>query len=103
MRDAFEQWALEHPWPATFLGVFVFAGITAAGLVAGGQEPAFAAGAATAVAVTTIGMFALAWRLSGRPVMFGLFGGGGRSADGTVSPYHAPEGWSAGGDGGGGG
>lgn len=101
--EAFEAWAADHPWAATFAGIAFLSGLITVGFLASGQGVALSLIAGGVVGAATFLVLALATAITGRPVLFAIFGG--RPARGEVDyvPYDGDGGWGDGGWGAGGG
>lgn len=101
MGEAYEEWATAHRWAATTLGVGTLSGLMVVGLLVAGQSTTFALITGGAVAVAVFVLLGVASVITGRPVLFALFGARtGRDHGSYPSGYDG--GWFGGGDGGGG-
>lgn len=100
--EAYEEWATAHRWAATTLGVGTLSALMVVGLIIAGQSPTFALIAGGAVAITVFVVLVVASAITGRPVLFALFGARAGGRDPGVYPSGYDGGWFGSGDGGGG-
>lgn len=98
--EAYEEWATAHPWTATTLGVATLSALMMVGLLIAGQSMAFALITGGAVAATLFVLLGLASLISGRPVLFAMFGARAQGDSGPPGAGYGG-GWFGGGDGGG--
>jgi uncharacterized membrane protein YdfJ with MMPL/SSD domain len=98
---AFEDWAVDHRWTATTLGVVTLSAPLIVGLLLAGESVSFALLTAAALAVTVLVVLGVVSLVTGRPVLFGMFGTA-PPRDPGLTPWDSG-GWFGGGDGGAGG